>query len=390
MISALLSGLALLLAAAYAALQLWFAWKWRSLPAPPKRDPMRRWSIVIAARNEAHRLSDESIHGLLSGLAPDWQSFGRDHHEVRPVAEAPPYEVIVVDDHSSDGTAEVAARFPHVRVLVLPKGATGKKAALAYGIAHASGDWIATLDADVRVRQDWLRHLDNATHERVAVAGPVELYGTSWLARWQALDFCGMMVVTGASLRAMPFAMGNGANLAFAKTAYEAVGGYASEDGRVSASGDDMVLLGKLKAKFPGQVAFAKTHGAIASTPAQATLGGFIRQRWRWSAKTGLNHQPALTLTLAIVWLFHVGLWLGLPLAFLGLLSAEVVAGAWLTKAVCDFALLWTATDWFGRRDLLTWTYPLDSIAHAAYVAGIGLLALLPIDFEWKGRRARV
>src|SRR5215831_2827499 len=55
-------------------------------------------------------------------------------------------ELIVVDDGSSDHTAEVAARFPNTRVIRRPNG--GQGAARNTGIQAASGDWIAFLDHD--------------------------------------------------------------------------------------------------------------------------------------------------------------------------------------------------------------------------------------------------
>ena len=374
------------MALGYGALQAWFLVGWRRTPRNRTNPQWRRWSIVIAARNEAGPLSAE--YNLLEMLGEPWHTSGEARGN-------DPVEVIVVDDHSTDGTAEVAGRFPHVTVLSLPEGRTGKKDALAHGIAHASGDWIATLDADVEIWADFLRNLDSATAGRVAVAGPVELYPVprdSWFQRWQALDFHGMMAITAASLRHGRFVMGNGANLAFAKTAYDAVGGYASPDGRESASGDDMVLLAKLAERFPGRVAFNKDPYCVVRTAAKPTLAGFLQQRWRWSAKTGLNHQPVLTGVLGFTWAFHVGLVTGIPLAAAGALSWRALGTAWGAKAVADLVLLRAAEDFFAFRGprYLDWTYPLQSLAHAVYVAGVGTLALLPLDYEWKGRRHRV
>lgn len=375
------------LALGYAGLQAWFVYGWARVRQPRISPQRRRWSIVIPARNEAAALDNgDDIHNLLGSLDPKWNS-------CRSVAGFPPYEVILVDDHSTDGTADVARRFPHVRVLVLPKGRTGKKAALAYGIQHATGEWIATLDADVLLSSDWLRNLDSATEGRVAVAGPVMLYprDDTWFGRWQALDFCGMMLITGASLAHGRFAMGNGANLAFAKTAYDAVGGYAPDAGQPeSASGDDMLLLGKLLRLFPGQVTFSRDPCTAVRTGVQPDLRSFVRQRWRWSAKTGLNQQGAVTAILGLTWVFHVGLLVGVPSAAAGFLSWSALAVAWGLKLAADFVLLRVASKAFRREGLLDWTYPLQSLAHAVYVAGVGALALLPIDFEWKGRRHRV
>jgi glycosyltransferase involved in cell wall biosynthesis len=55
-------------------------------------------------------------------------------------------EIIVVDDGSSDHTAEAAARFPRTRVIRRPNG--GQAAARNTGVNAASGEWIAFLDHD--------------------------------------------------------------------------------------------------------------------------------------------------------------------------------------------------------------------------------------------------
>ncbi len=84
-----------------------------------------RVSVVIPAYNEAENLS----HVLPK--IPNWV-----------------YEVILVDDHSTDGTADVARQlFPTIRVVPTARG-RGKGAALQTGFAAATGEIIVTFDAD--------------------------------------------------------------------------------------------------------------------------------------------------------------------------------------------------------------------------------------------------
>jgi len=87
-------------------------------------------TVVVPARNEGARIGP-----CLAALAADPQV----------------HEVLVVDDESSDGTAEVAAdagaRVVHGRPL--PAGWVGKPWALHQGLAAATGEWALTLDADV-------------------------------------------------------------------------------------------------------------------------------------------------------------------------------------------------------------------------------------------------
>lgn len=367
-----LTFIAFVLAFCYVFIQGRFCWHWIALLKEDPRESAKpqpvSWTVIVPARNEAAHLL-QTLQSLSVQAA----------------------EIIVVNDHSLDATAALAAAQKDVVLLNLPIGLSGKKAALAYAIGKANGAWIATIDADVTVQPGWLSALDQARSQHtVAIAGPVVLApANTWLECWQALDFCGMMAITAASLRIGDYAMGNGANLAFSKEAFNSVGSYESEPGKESVSGDDMVLLGKLLKRFPRQIAFAKTPEAVVSTPPQSNLGRFVQQRWRWSAKTGLNQQPSLTITLGLVWAFHVGLIVGIPLIFLGVMDVTGLAVAWGSKLVLDYVLLSSAARHFAHRGLLNWTYPLQSLVHAIYVAGIGTLSLLPMEFEWKGRKAR-
>jgi len=89
---------------------------------------MIRISCVIAAYNEASR-----IGGVLSAI--------HDHPELD--------EVIVVDDGSTDGTAEVVRKYHDVKLIVQGTN-LGKSRAIARGVEAATGDSILTLDADLQ------------------------------------------------------------------------------------------------------------------------------------------------------------------------------------------------------------------------------------------------
>jgi glycosyltransferase involved in cell wall biosynthesis len=99
-----------------------------------------RYSVVIATYNRAADLRDTLAS--LAGLQPDG-----------------PWEVIVVDNNSTDGTRSVvetaALAFPAPLHYVFEK-AQGRSPALNAGIARASGDIVVTTDDDVRVEPDWL------------------------------------------------------------------------------------------------------------------------------------------------------------------------------------------------------------------------------------------
>lgn len=114
----------------------------RDIPArAAPEDPGLKLSIVIPARNE-----EDNLSRLLPSLRDP--SFA-------------PHEILVVDDHSSDRTAEVARA--HGATVIsgtdLPAGWYGKPWACQQGADAATGDWLLFLDADLVVRPGGLRRL---------------------------------------------------------------------------------------------------------------------------------------------------------------------------------------------------------------------------------------
>jgi glycosyltransferase involved in cell wall biosynthesis len=101
------------------------------------------------------------------------------------ISSQDPHQIIVVDDGSTDGTADIAADFPGVHLIRQPKG--GPSRARNAGLAEATGLWVAFCDADDR----WLpgklaaqREFLDRSADTVLVAGDwVREHGASPLAR---------------------------------------------------------------------------------------------------------------------------------------------------------------------------------------------------------------
>ena len=105
-------------------------------------------SVLVPARNEAAR-----IPRLLDSLS------GQSHG---------PHEIIVVDDHSSDHTGEIAAEMGAKVILsdAVPSGWTGKTWALWQGAQRASGDIFVFLDADTWLEPDGLASIIEEYEEK--------------------------------------------------------------------------------------------------------------------------------------------------------------------------------------------------------------------------------
>ena len=118
-------------------------------------------SVIIPVRNEASKI-ERCLESVFS-------------------QSCKPYEVIVVDGHSNDGTIERARRFP-VRILYEDYGTRG--GACQVGIEHAKSEYVAFTDADCIPDRDWLASLVQGFDSRIAgVGGAIKNIGEGFWIR---------------------------------------------------------------------------------------------------------------------------------------------------------------------------------------------------------------
>jgi len=114
-----------------------------------------RLSVVIPAYNEEERLG-ASLHRIVDFLDSRQETF----------------EVVVVDDGSADGTAEVASGFPSppLRLVRLPQN-RGKGAALKAGVLASRGEWVLLCDADLSTPIEDVETLQSRAAEAEFILG---------------------------------------------------------------------------------------------------------------------------------------------------------------------------------------------------------------------------
>lgn len=225
-------------------------------------------SVVVPARNAAATLVP-----LLQDLHA--QQHPKDH-----------YEVLVVDDQSTDGSLAVAEgmgrNWPGLRVM--PATGEGKKAAIAQGVEAAQHDLLLLTDADARCGPKRLgvlaRHAVREPFDLLLL--PVRTVGGkgfwAWLQRKEQAALQGAAL--GSALNGRPV-LANGANLAFRKGAFMRVGGFRGDRW---ASGDDMFLLQRMRRHRLRVGVLTEPGAAVQVEPAEG-WSGFLQQRLRWAGK---------------------------------------------------------------------------------------------------------
>lgn len=342
-------------------------------------------TVIIPARNEEQNIGP-CIQSILNNNFP-------------PAL----LELIVIDDFSTDRTAETAeALFAgrQGKVLRLKEYLSKderlnsyKKKALEIAIGEAKGELIITTDADCIVPVNWLQMITGLYEQENAVfiAAPVSFTPGNasrkkdLLYYFQSLDFMTMQGITAASVNLNLGNMCNGANLAFSKAAFDQVGGYKGIDH--IASGDDMLLMHKMQQQFPNRICYLKSEETIVDTAAQPSWRDFLNQRIRWSSKADKYDDKKLTFILAFIYLFNLSF---IVLIIAGIFNINYwlwIIGMLFAKTTIELVFLVPVARFYGKlRELLY--FPLLQPLHILYIITAGFLGKFG-SYQWKGRKVK-
>jgi len=371
------SAACLLLTGLYLLVLLYLIRGWANLKRPDLK-PIAfktKVTILIAARDEEEKMA-LTIDDILAQDYPKNLT-----------------EIIIVDDHSTDRTAEIIRSYASqgVKLLQLNEDKplnSYKKKAIAEAISLSTGELMVATDADCRMGPKWLSSIVNyyETKQPVMISSPVTYFEEKTLfERLQTLEF-GYLVAMGASFIGNNRASTcNGANFAYRKDIFYAVGGFKGID--ELASGDDELLLQKVAERYPGKIGFLKRRDAIVYTHAKHTLKEFLNQRRRWASKSTKYKDKKIVALAVGIWLFNVSLLVNAGLSFYSSYFFKLFLIQFILKFIFE-AMFLVPVNIFFKHGKLMWLLFLLSPIHIIYFVYVGLIGNTR-KYVWKGRTVR-
>lgn len=336
---------------------------WKKGPVHVQNDAIPV-SVVICARNEA------------ANLQKNLPRFLNQTYRSR--------EVLIVNDNSSDQTAQILLAAQHscqtfttVNAPPRPPGWQGKKWALDYGIGQARYEVLLMTDADGEPGPEWIASMMQLMQGDTEVVLGYAPYrpANTWLNRliryetaWTAIQYLGW------ALAGHPY-MGVGRNVAYRKSLYYQAGGMQRH--AHLASGDDDLLLGQVIRR--DNTAVQLDPASRVYSEAEPTWRDYLRQKRRhlstsWHYVTATRFR--LGLHAASLLLFYPGLLL--------------CSGPWwvvIAMLIGRWAGLWwlmgRALQRLGERDLIA-RIPLLDLLHYGYLVVMTALMLNQKPVQWK------
>jgi cellulose synthase/poly-beta-1,6-N-acetylglucosamine synthase-like glycosyltransferase len=362
---------------AYGGMVLYFSWLWGRLNSQlavskaGKREENKLLSVVVVFRNEAGNLPKLIADFIQQDLPQTY------------------WEILWVDDFSEDESLEIVKNaqnsLPNSHILkndTFSHILSPKKRAITQAISRAEGKWIVCTDADCRVPSSWLSAILEYLEQTDVyfVSMPVRILAKdNFFQQWQAVEFASLIGTGAACIALHKPTMCNGANIAYKKTIFERVGGFAGSEH--IPSGDDEFLMHKIATQFPQKVQFLKSQAVLVSTQANENWKQFFHQRKRWASKWE-HYQNSFTKMLA-VFIFLANLSV-LVLPFWIFEKTWVVLGLLVFKFVAEFVFLTAVLRFFQQKKFAFWI-PFLFVLYPIYAVFFALISRLK-SYEWKSR----
>ena len=340
-------------------------------------------SVIVPARNEVRNIR-RCMKALLAQTYPN-------------------YELIVLDDRSTDATAEILAELargdPRLQVLPgveLPAGWAGKPHALYQAARAARGEWLCFVDADTFTAPQALSSIFAAAKEQSADLFSIftrQELGSFWEKTILPLVFTALSV--GFSHRKVndpnkADAIANGQFIFIRRSVYQAVGGHAAIKASIVEDRDLATLV-----KQSGYRLVVADGQSVASTRMYTSLPE-MWEGWTKNIFLGLRDRPGLLLLGAFGAFVSVFAALLLPLWLVGGLAWWSAGGASQAVAVAVEAVLLWGYLIFWRAQVCrnmgisagyALTTPLGAGVFAAMMLASAWKVLSKKGVTWKGRK---
>ena len=324
-------------------------------------------SILIAARNEANR------------IRPGLESLSRLNYPTDR------FEIIFVDDASTDGTDNIIADYANkfdnwtlIRLKEKSKEMPGKKNALNEALKVATGELIFTTDADCQVPPEWLKNMtayfNSGTH-MVLGHSPLRVE-KGFAGIFLAFDNLFSAIVAAAPAK-LGFAHTSvGRNLAYRRSEIDQMDGYRAL--KKFRSGDDVHLTERFRRKSSGKIDYCADPATFVDTLPPYTAREIFHQQIRKNSKVLKKSWPTIFVSILIFITYMMFMFLPLVLPALNGLWLVII----IIKTFVEFLALTQAAFIFSKKKLIPW-FLLFQFIYPIYVIMFSLLGALQI-YEWK------
>lgn len=371
------STISLLFTGLYLAIIIYLIKGWAALKRPPAAagNYTTRVTVLIAARDEERNIR-ATIEDLLAQDYPRQLT-----------------EIIIVDDHSTDSTADIIRSYAERGVTLFQLQTdqvlnSYKKKAISEAIALSNGDLMVATDADCRMGAKWLSTVVGyfESSGKLMISSPVTYFQEKTLfEHMQTLEFSFLIGIGASFIGNNRASTCNGANLAYRKDTFYEVGGFKGIDDL--ASGDDELLLQKVAERFPGSIGFLKHRDAIVYTHAKHNLHSFIQQRRRWASKSTKYKDKKIIALAVCFWLFNAMLVANGVLSFFNHDILKLFLVQIGLKYLFEIIFLLPVMS-FVKRPGLVWLISIVAPLHILYIVYIGIRGNTG-RYAWKGRMVK-
>jgi poly-beta-1,6-N-acetyl-D-glucosamine synthase len=355
---------------------LFISWKRVRFYLPVSHTPATFISVIVTVRNE-----EKNIRNLLNDLSA--QSY-----------PSSLFEVIIMDDHSTDGTAEIVRSYipsASFRLSLQTAGVSEnmsfKKKAIEEGIRISNGTLIMTTDGDCRVGPEWISTVENFYQNKKAkfISSPVLFNEGSIFKNLQNIEFASLIGTGAASMNMGIPNMCNGANIAYEREIFLEVNGFQGNEN--IPSGDDEFLMHKIFHGYPGKVSFLKSPSALVYTDAKESLAEFFEQRKRWAGKWGSYTFLHIKVLAIFVFIYNVSLLLGILLTLSGNYPPLLLLIQLIPKIILEALFISSVLNLSGKR-LNPILFLCLQVIYPLYVIIVSIISRFG-GYSWKGRTIR-